>query len=514
MARHLPQPIERFWESGDCKSGISAARGRPLWCGYLAYPCSGFAVLLTSNFMNQSPSLDSLSRTPSGQNSVRRLPAWIIPLSIALGFAVLFLALFRDRLLPAPDVEVAIVLATISDSSSAPAAVEKAVSGGMLFQASGWIEPDPLPIKATALIDGVIDTVQVLEGQAVEKGETLATLISEDAKLTLATAEQNHRTLLSTRDAHVATIESAKEKLKGALSMVEAAESQREEAVDRLARLDGLASGAVPEQEVVSARFRVAQEESRQLVAASVAAEAKAEIGRLELETRVKEDEIRSAAIELEKAKLALSRTVITAPTNGRVLRLLAAPGQKKMLQDNDMESSTIAILYHPEKLQVRVDVPLADAAGLQIGQAAKIRCSLLPDKVFEGVVTRITGEADLQRNTLQAKVSITDPVAQLRPEMLCRVEFLAMAATGTTSPDAVGGAVATWVPESAALDGAAWVCDPESERVSKREIKTTTEKREGFVRVAEGLRPGEWVVISPENLNDGQRVNPTLKQP
>jgi hypothetical protein len=88
------------------------------------------------------------------------------------------------------------------------------------------------------------------------------------------------------------------------------------------------------------------------------------------------------------------------------------------------------------------------------------------------------------------------------------------MAATGTTSPDAVGGAIATWVPESAALDGAAWVCDPESERVSKREIKTTTEKREGFVRVAEGLRPGEWVVISPENLNDGQRVNPTLKQP
>ncbi|MCU0749542.1 MAG: HlyD family secretion protein [Akkermansiaceae bacterium] len=192
--------------------------------------------------MNQSPSLDSLSRTPSGQNPVRRIPAWIIPLGIALGFAVLFLALFRDRLLPAPDVEVAIVLATISDSSSAPAAVEKAVSGGMLFQASGWIEPDPLPIKATALIDGVIDTVQVLEGQAVEKGETLATLISEDAKLALATAEQNHRTLLSTRDAHVATIGSAKEKLKGALSMAEAAESQREEAVDRLARLDGLAS--------------------------------------------------------------------------------------------------------------------------------------------------------------------------------------------------------------------------------------------------------------------------------
>ncbi len=442
------------------------------------------------------------------------MPAWVIPLGIVLGFAVLFFALFRDRLLPAPDIEVALVLATLSDSSSAPVVVEKSASGGMLFQASGWIEPDPLPMKATALIDGVIDTVQVLEGQAVKKGETLATLISDDAKLALATAEQNHRTLLSTRDAHLATIESAREKLKGAESMAKAAESQKDEAVDKLSRYDGLPSGAVPEQEIVSARFRVKQEESQQLVASAFAAEAKVEIARLELETQVKDDEIRSAAIEVDKAKLAHTRTVITAPTDGRVLRLLAAPGQKKMLQMDDMESSTIAILYHPEKLQVRVDVPLADAAGLQIGQAAKIRCSLLPDKVFDGVVTRITGEADLQRNTLQAKVSITHPIAQLRPEMLCRVEFLAMTATGNSSSDAAGGSVATWIPESAVLDGTAWVCDPESERVSKREIKATTEKREGFVRVAEGLRPGEWVVLSPKNLNDGQRVNPTLKKP
>lgn len=462
--------------------------------------------------MNQSPSLDSLSRPSSGQ-PLRRIPAWTIPAAIAAGFAILFFALFRDRLLPAPDVEVVIVLATHSDSPK-PTATAPDASGSMLFQASGWIEPDPLPIKATSLVDGVIATVDVLEGQAVKKGETLVTLISEDAKLALATTEQKHRTLLSTRDVHVAAIDSAKEKLKGSLSMVKAAEALKAEAIDRVNRYDGLPSRAIPEQEIVSARFRLTREESQQRVAESSAAEAKAEITRLELETHVREDEIRSAAIEVEKAKLALSRTVITAPASGRVLRLLAAPGQKKILQDNDMESSTVAILYNPEKLQVRVDVPLADAAGLQIGQAAKIRCSLLPDKVFEGKVTRITGEADLQRNTLQAKVSITDPVDQLRPEMLCRVEFLAMASNGTTTTQTASGAIATWIPESAASNGTAWVCDPESKRVTKREIKTTSEKREGLVRITEGLRPGEWVVLSPEDLNDGQRVNPTLKQP
>ena len=472
------------------------------------------ASLQISDFMIPSPSLDSLSRQPSGQAPVRRIPAWAIPLGIAIGFALLFFALFRDRLLPAPDVEVAIVLATHTDSTEPAATSEKAASGAMLFQASGWIEPDPLPIKATSLVDGVIDTVAVLEGQDVKKDDVLATLIAEDAKLALATAEQNHQTLISTRDAHVAGIQSAKEKLRGFEAMAKAAAAQRDEAVDMLTRFKGLPSGAVPEQEVVAAKFRVVREEAQQLVAAAAAAEASADIARLEMETSVKQNDIKSAAIEVEKAKLALSRAVIKAPTDGRVLRLVAAPGQKKMLQDNDMESSTVAILYNPKKLQVRVDVPLADAAGLQIGQAAKIRCSLLPDKVFEGVVTRITGEADIQRNTLQAKVSITHPVDQLRPEMLCRVEFLAMANAGGSSAQSASGAVATWIPEAAAKDGTAWVCDPESERVSKREVKTSSEKREGLIRISEGLRPGEWVVLFPQNLNDGQRVNPTLKQP
>lgn len=451
-------------------------------------------------------SLDSLSRTSSDHAPVRRVPAWLIPLAIIAGFALLFIDLFRDRLLPAPDVKVAVVLATLSETSAIP----QSSTGGLLFQASGWIEPDPLPIKATSLIDGVIETVNVLAGQTVKKGETLATLISDDARLSLATAEQNHHTLRSTRDAHLGAIDSARKKLEGAQAMAKSAETLRDEAMDRLTRFEGLTSRAIPEQEIVSARLRVAREESQLLVAAASSAETGAEIEQLKLETQVKENEIRAAAIEVEKAKLALARTVITAPIDGRVLRLLAAPGQKKMLEDQDPESSTIAILYHPAKLQVRVDVPLADAAGLQIGQAAQIRCSLLPDKVFAGVVTRITGEADLQRNTLQAKVSITDPVEQLRPEMLCRVEFMSSARAGSTSPQSVS----TWIPQAAASDTSAWVCDPESNRVSKRDIQKSPETREGFIRVSQGLRPGEWVVLSPANLNDGQRVNPTLSKP
>ncbi len=469
--------------------------------------------------MKPSPSLDTLSRPATGQAPARRIPAWVIPAAIAAGFALLFLALFRDRLLPAPNVDVALVLATAKDQQSngspkaAPGDEPAAKPGGMLFQASGWIEPAPLPVKATSLIDGVIDTVQVLEGQSVKKGETLATLIADDARLALAAAEQNHKSLVSIRNAHLGGIASAKKKQEGAAAQRRAAESLRDEASDRLTRVDALPKGAVPQFEVVSARLRVEREEAQYLAAAAAASEAEAEIERLELETKVKEDDIRAAEIEVEKARLALSRTTIVSPVDGRVLRLLAAPGQKKMLSDNDIESSTVAILYDPRQLQVRVDVPLADAAGLQVGQPVRIRCGLLPDRVFEGEVTRISGEADVQRNTLQAKVSMLDPADELRPEMLCRVEFLGVASPGASSP-AASGSLAVWIPEAAAGGDGVWVCDPDTKRVSKRAVQIGSESREGFVRITEGLRPGEWVVLSPQSLSDGQRVNPNLTHP
>ena len=57
------------------------------------------------------------------------------------------------------------------------------------FQASGWIEPDPLPVKATALISGVVDEVFVLEGESVGEDDIIATLVDDDAELDLATAE-------------------------------------------------------------------------------------------------------------------------------------------------------------------------------------------------------------------------------------------------------------------------------------------------------------------------------------
>ena len=441
----------------------------------------------------------------------RRLPAWTIPAGILSGFGILFLVLFGDRLLPAPVVDVARVLATPAKNpdsySTAPS-----TDGAALFQASGWIEPAPLPIKATALIDGVVDKVHVLPGDSVKQGQLLATLIADDARLAHTAAQHHHSTLQAALNTHLSAIAAAEKKAAGLTAELAAAEAQRAEAQDQSVRMQRMPKGTVPEADVISAKLGYEREIAQTESASAAVDQMHAEIARLHAETEVKRSELDSAAVALEQAALALSRTGITSPTDGRILRLLAAPGQKKMLGMDEPDSSTIAILYKPDALQVRVDVPLADAAGLQIGQSARIHCSLLPDTVLQGKVTHITGEADLQRNTLQAKVSMIDPADQLRPEMLCRVEFLET--KDAPSPARAAPSLATWIPPSALADGTVWVCDPESRRVRKRSVIAASETRDGHIRIADGLRPGEWVVLTPRDLRDGQRVNTNLIQP
>ena len=85
----------------------------------------------------------------------------------------------------------------------------------------------------------------------------------------------------------------------------------------------------------------------------------------------------------------------------GNVLRRLKGPGDKVMLGMDDPHSSHVVHLYDPGALQVRVDVPLADAAQVGVGQACEVVVDILPDEIFAGEVTRVTHEADLQKEHL-----------------------------------------------------------------------------------------------------------------
>lgn len=443
-----------------------------------------------------------------------RIASWWLPVSLLCGFALLFALVFRDRLLPAREVS---VVAAIGLADEAPVATPEQASAKtdrrLLFQASGWLEPDPLPVRATALADGVVAEVHVLEGQLVQAGNPLASLIDEDARLNRDMAASELAMKQAEFDAHCVEVQTTQQKLLAEQAGLAQAEAALEEAADRLDRLTRGPAAATTESERVAARLEKLRREAAVEIFQARIREIAWDFNRIAYETLAHHHGIEATRTSLAEAELNLQRTRVTAPVSGRVLRLMASPGEKKMLGMDEMESATIAILYDPEKLQVRVDVPLADAANLAVGQPARIRCSLLPNSVFEGEVTRIAGEADIQRNTLQAKVRVIDPDDRLRPEMICRVEFFEAEKRSAASASAAStGDLTVFIPQAALVDDArVWICDPESNRVESRAVAATQDVRDGWLRLESGVRPGEWVVDDPgiSNLNPGQRVRP-----
>jgi RND family efflux transporter MFP subunit len=216
--------------------------------------------------------------------------------------------------------------------------------------------------------------------------------------------------------------------------------------------------------------------------------------------------------IQESQAKLALARTKIYAPGDGVVLHLHVAPGKKRMLSMDDPKSATIVELYDPKQLQARIDVPLNEAAQLQVGQAVELVSDFLTGTTFRGTVSRITGQADLQRNTLQVKVAIHNPDIRLRPEMLVRGKFFQASTAGaTTNPKTQGSSskLAIYAPKESIINGSqAWVVGS-GNRAELREITLGSSTREDHQQVTSGIRSGELVVLPPhQGLEAGAKLS------
>jgi RND family efflux transporter MFP subunit len=431
----------------------------------------------------------------------RVLTRVVVPAALVLGALGLLAYAGRESLRPAVEVTVApVVLVTgmpSSTGSSAPA--------GQVVQAPGWIEADPYDVGVPALATGVLKDLLVLEGQRVVAGEVVAKLVDEDAKLSAARAE-----------AAVAEADAALEQSRGDLA---ADEARSAEIHDDFNRKQALAkTGAVSEGEVAQLRLRVSSHDS-------VCYAARGAVKKAEAQTRV-------ARVSLEEAKLNLERMQVKSPVAGVVLARLVVPGQRLMLDANNPFAGVVVRLYDPAHLQVRVDVPLSDAAKVKIGDSAEITTETLGGRKFSGKVTRFVHEANVQKNTVQVKVAISDPAPELKPEMLAKARIT----TGVAGPEskpadggmgdmpgmpgmkmpavapaATGGGV-VMVPKAALVDmpgmpRMVWVLDQQTSTAQMRHLRLGAENGDS-VEVLEGLRPGDRVLVNPPaSIRDGTKV-------
>jgi HlyD family secretion protein len=386
-------------------------------------------------------------------HSPGRWKASLLGLVLIAGILAVVGLVFRDQLVPAIVVDVGTVVLLEQDGGGEPMTVGERE---LLFQASGWLEPDPWPVNLAVLTDGFVQDVYVKEGEPVTNGQVVARLDPADATLAL----------------------------RAAVAAEEGATARLAEAEDTWRRISALPERDTTPTERIAAKLALDEQK---------AALASARVGR-------------------EAAQLSLDRTVIRSDRDGIILRRYVEPGQKRRAAMDDPQSAVIASVFDPEYLQVRVDVPIAEAGRVFLDQPTHISTAMLPGSVFTGRVSRIVGQADIQRNTLQVKVAVADPDPRLRPDVLCRVEFWSMARS-LAPGDAGVGRHALWIPEAALRDDdtpeqSVWVVDPTSQRVHGRSIRVSRTREHGYRLVLEGLRANETVVFGDGvGLEEGRRV-------
>ena len=389
--------------------------------------------------------------------------------------------------------------------------------GELLFQASGWIEPDPFPIQVTSLYSGVVKEVHVLEGESVTKEQLLVSLIDEDAQLTVSEINAKLSQSIAEEAIIKADIALAKAGLESAKATVIKNKAFLQENNDTINRMESLPTGAVSDQELYRAKLALQRQEAVVLASNAEVSQKEAIIQKYAESLIAQQKTSEVFSIQKQRAELDLARTKIKAPSDGIVLRLLAKPGSRLMLQMDGMDAASAAILFEEGKLQARIDVPLSEAAQVNLGQVVEISSSILPDQTFNGKITRILGEADLQRNTLQVKVQILNPHPRLRPEMLCRAKFFGTSSTKQEEHARLG----IFVRKEAFDDQTAstsetflWVISQDGKSCEKRNVSFGEVFEEKFIEVTKGLLPGEQVILNPPlnlRIGDSVKVNKIL---
>ncbi len=366
--------------------------------------------------------------------------------------------------------------------ADAPADSASARLTGPSVQAPGWLEPAPFPIMVSALTPGTVRDLLVLEGERVSRNQVLVQLYDEEQQIALQLAQ----------------------------AMADEQAAKLAEMNDELQRKQKLVAGGA-----VSA----------------------AEVARLGLRVNAMEASVRAAHAERDMKALVLERTKVRAPSDGVVMARLVSPG---MAAGAMQDGKPLIELYDPASQQVRVDIPLADAGLVAIGQPAEIQVDVLPNRVFRGTVVRMVHLADIAKNTVQAKVLVTDPAPELKPEMLARVRIFQGAgatnrngAAGDAGNPATAGLAATrervWAPgiglrrAGAAPQGSAspiasgdssasaFVVVDLRDSVGLAEQRTVTltgNELDGWFEIADGLRAGDLLITTDSaSVQPGERV-------
>ncbi|MDB5337962.1 MAG: efflux transporter, family, subunit [Planctomycetaceae bacterium] len=464
------------------------------------------------------------------------LTRYILPGGLIAGFAAVAAWSLRDSLVSSIPVTVVPVLTTTSTSVAADTP---------LFRAAGWIEPRPTPVFVSALNEGIVDRLLVVEGQEVEAGKPVALLVRRDAEIAVEQAQADvslqqanlesaaaHRdaariywrepverqAALAEAQAILAKVETELSRVPAAIRSAEAKLVQARKELDVKTRSQDAVAGisvdrARVDVEVATALIEELQAQRKALLNEVTALKNRRDVLSRQLELKVEEERklkdadaqhqaatarLKQVQAALDSAQLRLERTVVKAPITGKVLALVAKPGSRLMGIDRAalMDASTVISMYDPHQLQVRADVRLENVPQVLIGQPVHIETPAVP-QMFRGRVLAMTSSTDIQKNTLQVKVAIDNPPAVLKPDMLVEATFLAVALPqkGTLASQRLRLMIPAELVDRSAEQTTVWVADAAARVARHKTVQLGSPLPDGMIEVTSGLSVGDRLI-------------------
>jgi HlyD family secretion protein len=393
-----------------------------------------------------------------------------------------------------------------------------------------------------AQAQGVVDQLDVKEGDTVTAGQRLAVLKNNVAEAQLAQSQQSVQTaqaqLAQTARGPLASeVEAASQQVRQAEAQVtqqraavahaqasvtqaraqiNQLKAERDLAAKELERSRTLvAQGIVPRAEYdqqqttmqvanerVAAQqqtIELAQATVRQMQAGLKAAEANLRAQQANLQTirsgartedvRVAQQRLRDAEQAVSVARQQLGNAVVTAPFSGVVTEINAELGQTVGAQG-------VLTLVSGES-EIRLDVDESNLADLKVGQAAIISSSTFADSSFEGTVTEIGAAVNVSRGTIEVTVTPGDPPAWLRPGQTVNVNVVTaksierLLVPPTTLTRAGDRTVVFVIENGVAVE---------------KPVVTRPPTQEG-VPVLAGLSANDWIIADAGSIQAGQAV-------
>jgi len=326
---------------------------------------------------------------------------------------------------PAPTAKVVDNPAPQQTTAPTSIAAPVAASGEVVLQATGYVIPAH-QLLISPKVSGMVVSLNIEEGRRVEKGTVLAELESVDYQADVARA----KAMLQNAQHKLAEMEhgSRPEEIRAAKADLAEAIAQRNQLYLEYKRNIGLRPNkTVTEREFEQSEsaYRAMEQRAERLQNTLKMLQDGPRVERIDMARA----DVLQAQADLAKAEWRLGNCTIVAPISGTILKKNAEIGN---VVNPVAFNGSFSLCEMADLSDLEVDLSIQernDLSKVHKGQKCKVRAEAFPDRVYDGVVSRLMPIADRAKGAVPVRVKLTVPADEegvyLKPEMSAVVSFL-----------------------------------------------------------------------------------------